>query len=121
MNWWDVLWILFIVIPFLMFWAFALVDLFRRDDLSGWKKALWLVAIIFLPVLGTLFYVIFRPSTISWEHADYYEGAASWDRGQATGSASPAEQLSMLSTLHDKGKLSDQEFASEKSRILAGT
>ena len=48
------------VLPLIMFWVFALADLFRRYDISGWAKAAWLFAIVFLPFLGTIFYVLTR-------------------------------------------------------------
>ena len=45
----------FIVIPIMMLWGFALVDLFRRSDIR-WRKVVWLLAIIFVPILGSLAY-----------------------------------------------------------------
>ena len=36
----------------------VLIDVFRSHDLSGWAKALWLVFIVFLPLLGVLIYLI---------------------------------------------------------------
>ena len=38
----------------------VLIDVFRSHDLSGWAKALWLVFIVFLPLLGVLIYLIVR-------------------------------------------------------------
>ena len=38
----------------------VLIDVFRSHDLSGWAKALWLVFIVFLPLLGVLIYLIAR-------------------------------------------------------------
>ena len=38
----------------------VLIDVFRSRDLSGWAKALWLVFIVFLPLLGVLIYLIAR-------------------------------------------------------------
>ena len=61
MDFWDVFWILLIFIPLLLVWAFALVDIFKRDDLAGWQVALWVLCVIFLPFIGTLIYLIFRP------------------------------------------------------------
>ena len=121
MNWWDVLWILFIVIPLIMLWGFALVDLFGRHDIGGWAKAAWLFAIIFFPVLGTLLYVIFRPRYIDESYFDRRSAnqvAGQWDERMAPTSASRAEQLSVLSQLHDSGKLTDQEYTAEKGRVL---
>lgn len=62
MDFWDVFWLLLIFIPMLLIWAFALIDVFRRDDLPGWQMALWVLAIIVFPFVGTLVYLIFRPN-----------------------------------------------------------
>ncbi len=119
MNWWDELWVLFIIIPLFLVWVFALVDLFRREDTSGAEKALWLVAIIFMPLLGTLLYFIFRPVGVTpEERAALRETAAYADQARPRPQrASRAEQLQLLSRLHDAGELSDAEYANEKGRI----
>jgi uncharacterized membrane protein YwaF len=43
-------------------WVFIVVvrDLFRNRELSGWAKAGWLVALILVPLLGSLAYIIMR-------------------------------------------------------------
>jgi hypothetical protein len=40
---------------------------------------------------------------------------------QAGGQPDPTEQLSRLADLHDKGVLSDDEFAAQKDKILSGS
>jgi hypothetical protein len=44
---------------YVVIWVF--MDNFRRHDHSGWAKALWTIAIIFVPILGVFFYLIARP------------------------------------------------------------
>ena len=64
MEWgifWAVSLTLVVFIPLMMMWLFAIVDLFGRADIGGFGKALWLLAILFLPVFGTLAYYLFRP------------------------------------------------------------
>jgi hypothetical protein len=64
MNWdvfWSVLFVMFIAIPLMFIWAFAIIDLFRRRDLSGLGKVVWLFFIIFLPLIGTISYYLVRP------------------------------------------------------------
>lgn len=53
--------LLFIFIPLVTLWVFTLVDLFMRHDLRGIHKALWLLAIVLLPVIGVLIYFMTRP------------------------------------------------------------
>lgn len=99
MDFWDLFWLLLIFIPLLLVWVFALLDIFRRDDLSGWMTALWVLAVILAPFIGTLIYLILRP-------------------GGPAQRAGHTPDMQLLSDLHDRGKLSDEEFAEEKARIL---
>ena len=56
---WTMLWFfLFFIWIWLLITVF--VDLFRSHDLSGWGKAGWAIFVIILPLLGVLFYLIFR-------------------------------------------------------------
>jgi hypothetical protein len=117
MNFWDVFWLLLIFIPLLLIWGLALVDIFRRDDISGWQKALWIVVVILAPFLGTLIYLIFRrPGGTPEERQAMDE--ASREFVQKYSPDSSATQLSVLADLHDRGKLTDAEFAEEKARVL---
>ena len=43
---------------FVVVWVF--IDNFRRHDHSGWAKALWTIAIIFVPIIGVLAYITSR-------------------------------------------------------------
>ncbi len=52
--------IMFVFVPLILLWTFALVDLFVRPDIR-WKKVLWLLFIVFLPIFGPLIYLLVRP------------------------------------------------------------
>ena len=56
---WTILEIfLFVVWIWLLIWIFS--DIFRSRDLSGWAKALWVIFVLFLPLIGILTYLIVR-------------------------------------------------------------
>ena len=65
-TFWDVLWgsflFFFIFVPLIMLWVFALVDLFSRKGMSAIVRVLWLLFIIFLPIIGPLIYLLVRPA-----------------------------------------------------------
>ena len=48
---------------FMLIWMFigVFADIFRRNDLTGWGKAGWLLLIFIIPLLGILIYLIARP------------------------------------------------------------
>jgi hypothetical protein len=109
----------FIVMPCLFAWGFALVDIFRREDMHGWQKAIWLVAVLIFPLVGTLVYYIFRPRQLPGERR-MSSITASTDPELRYGS-SRADQLTELAQLQKDGKITAEQFAAEKERILSGT
>jgi hypothetical protein len=50
------------VVLFLVLWARAVVDVFRRPDLSGGAKAAWAIGMLVVPFLGLLVYTLLRPA-----------------------------------------------------------
>ena len=52
--------IMVIWVPLILLWCFALVDLFTRRDIRM-RKILWLLVIVWIPLLGPLIYLITRP------------------------------------------------------------
>jgi Short C-terminal domain/Phospholipase_D-nuclease N-terminal len=113
------LWVIWI---WILIWI--LIDIFRSRDLSGWAKALWLIFIIFIPLIGVLVYLIARGDKMH-EHAVQYQRqedqeARAYIR-QAAGTPTTADQLSKLADLHDRGKLTDAEFEAEKAKVIAGS
>jgi hypothetical protein len=116
-SFWNAFFLLLIYIPLIMIWGFAVLDIFRRDDLHGLGKAIWLAVVIFLPFIGTLIYLVMRrPGGTPEERAAL--DAAGRDFVERYSPTSTAEQLKVLADLHDRGKLTDSEFASEKARLL---
>ena len=47
---------------FLVLWVRAVLDVFRRGDLTGAAKAAWAIIMLVLPFVGLLVYVMLRPS-----------------------------------------------------------
>jgi hypothetical protein len=83
-TFWDVMLFLFVWIPLLMVWFFCLFDVFTRHDLSGVGKAVWLVAILVLPWIGAIAYLIFRP----WGEDTQYRPVYTAD-GNSAGTTQP--------------------------------
>ena len=113
-SFWDGFLLMLIWIPLIVCWAFALMDLFRRDDLSGWAKALWLIAIIIVPFLGVLIYFIVRPMTA--QDVEMREEYAKEVDFQKT--ATSVDRLAKLTELHEKGVLTDEQFEKKKAKLI---
>jgi hypothetical protein len=113
---------LFIVWIWLAFMVFF--DIFRSHDLSGWAKALWVIFIIILPFLGVFLYLVFRggsmheraahQAALQQKHFDQYVRQAAGTPGADT-----ASQLSKLAELRKENMITEEEFQSEKAKLLA--
>jgi hypothetical protein len=111
---------------FLIIWIWVLIsvlmDIFRSHDLSGWAKALWLIFVIFLPLIGVLAYVIARGDKMH-EHA--VRDARASDEAMrayvrdAAGGTSTADELTKLASLRDQGVLTPEQFEAQKAKLLA--
>ena len=114
-GFWGWFFILLIMLPLICIWVFTLADIFARDDLSGWIKALWVLFVIFLPLLGMLIYFIVRPETARELAVDkaYYQGGP-----QAALAADSLERIEKLAELRDKGDITQEEFERQKAKLL---
>lgn len=125
MSFWDVVWIViisFAFIAYLMVMFNIIIDLFRDKSVSGWAKALWIVCLIFFPLITALVYLIARGGgmadrsvaearQVQADTDDYIRSVAS--------SASPAEQIAQAKGLLDSGAITQQEFDALKAKALA--
>lgn len=114
-TFWDGIWTMIIFFAYLVFltWVVLLmIDNFRRNDHSGWAKALWALFIIFFPVVGAFTYTIARPDTVG----DYGYQARGYDADVPT---SMAAELTRLNELRTDGAITDAEFADLKARTIA--
>jgi hypothetical protein len=59
--------LLFLFLPLILIWLFALADLFIRRDLRAGGRVVWLLVIVLVPLLGPLLYLAFRASAPSAE------------------------------------------------------
>lgn len=98
-----------------------LTDLFRDHELSGWSKAAWVIALVLVPFLSALVYLIARGSGMRERaiqaQADAKHQMDTYIREQAH--VSPADELHKLQELKEKGALSDEEFNKAKAKLLA--
>ncbi len=114
--------VLELAILFLWIWVAVGVvfDIFRSADLSNWGKALWMLFIIIVPYIGVLAYLIVRGHTMH-EHREHDRTEAEdFRRFEASGGASRShvDELAKLAELHDRGKLSDDQFEQAKAKLL---
>jgi Short C-terminal domain/Phospholipase_D-nuclease N-terminal len=114
MGFWGWFFLFLIFIPLMMTWIYTLFDIFGRVDLSGWAKALWVIFVLILPLLGMLIYFIARP-VLPQDIQAQEQYAKSVEAAHA---ADITDKLAKLSELRDKGVLSEEEFQAQKAKLL---
>lgn len=123
-SFWTFLWslivIFFFVVYFMMLFS-VIVDIFRRHDASGGKKALWLIFIFIAPFLGLLIYLIVNGDGIAHRQMDRNQKAQQdFDSYVRDVSASgSADQIAKAKELLDSGAISQAEFDQLKAKALA--
>jgi hypothetical protein len=99
-----------------------LTDVFRRRDMSGWAKALWVIFLIVLPFLGVLVYLIANHDGMAERSAkDAQANRAQFDdyvRTVAT-EGGPAAEIEKAKSLLDGGAITQAEFDAIKAKALA--
>jgi hypothetical protein len=73
MDFWDFFWLMvysFFFVAYLMVLFQVIADLFRDKELSGWWKALWIIFLVFVPVLTALVYLIARGRGMAQRHGE---------------------------------------------------
>jgi hypothetical protein len=121
----DVLWTMLIFFLWVIwFWILITVfaDIFRRHDIGGGTKALWIVFVIILPFLGVLIYLIAESKGMAERNQERVQAAQTqadaYIRDVAS-SSDPAEQIAKAKQLLDAGTISSSEFDALKQKALA--
>lgn len=112
-----------VTVVWLFFWTMALwifisvfSDIFRREDMSGGMKAVWIVVIFLIPFVGCLIYLIARPKMTAQD----VRGLAQAEAAQkAVSGVSTADELTKLTQLKDAGVISVPQYEQLKAKLLA--
>lgn len=119
---WTMLWF-FLFIAWIWLLITLIADIFRSRDLGGWSKALWVLFIIVLPILGSLVYLIARGGSMAERAADDYgkreQAFREYVRDAAGSGHSVGDELTKLANLRDAGTITEQEFQVQKAKLLS--
>jgi Short C-terminal domain len=100
------------------FWLLITVaaDLFRRHDISGWIKAIWVISWIVFPYLGVLAYLIFQGRGMAERNVQQTQQAR--DELRRVVGFSAADEIDKLDRLKKAGSISDAEFSRMRARLV---
>jgi predicted membrane channel-forming protein YqfA (hemolysin III family) len=104
----------FVILIWLLIVVFA--DLFRRHDISGWIKAIWVIALIVFPFIAVLAYLIFQGRGMAERNVQQAQQAR--DELRRVVGFSVADEIQKLDGLKKAGSISDAEFARLRSRLV---
>lgn len=123
-NFWEVLWLIFssfFLITYLIVLFQIIIDLFRDREIGGFARATWVIALIFLPMLTALAYLIIRGQGMGQRqiraNQDARADTETYIRNVA--GTSPAEQIARASGLLKDGVISETEFNTLKAKALS--
>jgi hypothetical protein len=100
------------------FWLLITVfgDLFRRHDISGWGKALWVIALIVFPYIGIFVYMISQGRGMAERNAQYAQQAR--DEMRRVVGFSAADEIQKLDGLKRSGAISEDEFRHLRAKLV---
>ena len=110
--------VLSIFIFVLWFWLLITVfgDLFRRHDISGWAKAVWVIVLILFPYLGIFIYLISQHRGLAERQSQRVQQAH--DELRHVVGFSVADELEKLERLKNSGTISNEEYQRLRTRAV---
>jgi hypothetical protein len=122
----EVLWTLLVFFAWVAwFWLIIVVaaDIFRRHDVGGGKKALWLIFILFVPFIGVFAYLIANNDEMTQRNLERAQSQqAQFDtyvRSVSEGGGGAAAEIDRAKKLLDDGTITQAEYDAIKAKALA--
>lgn len=108
---------LFFTIAFLWVFFTIVADVFRSRDIGGVAKAIWILVLVVMPLLGALIYLVARGGSM----ADRYFDLAMQQVNQLPKPAEPdvITRLATINEMHQAGALTDDEFNRLKTTVMS--
>ena len=100
------------------FWLLIAVymDLFRRYDISGWAKAIWVIGLVVFPYLGVLAYLITQSRGMAERNNQLVQQAR--DELRKVVGYSAADEIEKLDRLKKAGTITDAEFSRLRAKLV---
>ncbi len=118
----DVLWTMLVFFAWVIwFWLLITVfaDIFRRHDIGGGKKTVWIVFTILLPFIGVLAYLLVNSDDMAKRNmAQVQAQKAQFDEYVQSVSGGAAGEIEKAKGLLDSGAITQEEFDRIKSKAL---
>ena len=120
----SALWLMIVFFAFII-WIWLLItvfaDIFRRRDIGGGMKAIWIIFVIIAPYLGVLIYLIAEHNGMADRSMEQMKAvrAQQDDYIKSVAGSSPADQVAQAKSLLDSGAITQAEFDTLKTKALS--
>jgi ABC-type multidrug transport system fused ATPase/permease subunit len=123
-NFWDIVWLMistFFFVAYLIVMFQIVVDLFRDHELGGGFKVLWVMGLLFVPVLTALIYIIARGGGMAQRQKASMQQAKAETESyiKSVAGRSPAADIADAKALLDAGTITQAEFDKLKAKAIA--
>ena len=100
------------------FWLLITVyaDLFRRHDISGLGKALWVIFVLLIPYLGVFAYLITQGRGMAERNAQ--QAQQTRDELRRAVGFSPADEIAKLDQLKKSGSITAEEYGRLRAKLV---
>jgi predicted membrane channel-forming protein YqfA (hemolysin III family) len=100
------------------FWLLIVIfgDLFRRHDISGWGKALWVIGLVLFSYLGVLVYLITQGRGMAERNAQQAQQAR--EELRRVVGYSVADEITKLDQLKKSGSITADEYGRLRARLV---
>jgi len=109
-----------LTIFFLIVWFWLLItvasDLFRRHDISGWVKAMWVIGWIVFPYIAVLAYLIFQGRGMAERNVQQAQQAR--EELRRVVGFSVADEITKLDQLKKSGSITDLEYGRLRAKLV---
>jgi type VI protein secretion system component VasK len=115
----EILWsllLLYLMVMYIVIVFTVWLDIARSDDLSGAMKAVWVLALLFFPVLSLVVYLLTRGDGLGMRNLEREQ--RSGKGAAAPPPPTPATELSVAKQLLDAGTITSAEYDQIKARVL---
>ncbi|MEI7760698.1 MAG: SHOCT domain-containing protein [Thermoleophilia bacterium] len=119
----DALWLMITFFAFII-WIWILItvfaDIFRRRDMGGLTKAIWIIFVVLFWWLGVLIYLIINHNGMADRSAEQMKAvkAQQDDYIKSVAGTSPADEVAQAKSLLDSGAITQAEFDTMKAKAL---
>ncbi|MGC2046601.1 MAG: SHOCT domain-containing protein, partial [Pseudolabrys sp.] len=91
-------------------------DLFRRHDISGWAKALWVLAVVLTSYFGVFAYLITQGRGMAERNAQ--QAQQTREELRRVVGFSVADEIAKLDQLKKAGSITDDEFGRLRAKLV---